>query len=151
MIVQSCICQVSIKNNLSNFLTLSKIFANFGFTIVNVSLFRLLYFACGGCYKYHVIIVSIVTTHFNHVTLMHPSKNVKGVLAVQVLSLQGLLHSRSSSFCRKCPCSLEFGHTCSKRNLPKNSVLIFHETACIKRQSFSKAFHQSKLALISKV
>ena len=40
MFVQSYISQVSIKNNRRKFLTLIKIFANFDFTIVNVSLLR---------------------------------------------------------------------------------------------------------------
>ena len=39
MFVHSYIFQKSIKNNLTKFLILSKLFANFDFTIVNVSKF----------------------------------------------------------------------------------------------------------------
>ena len=39
MFVQSCICQISIKKNSTKFLTLSKFFANFGFTIVKSHFF----------------------------------------------------------------------------------------------------------------
>ena len=38
MFFQSRICQESIKNNSTKFLTLSKLFANLDFKIVNVSL-----------------------------------------------------------------------------------------------------------------
>ena len=57
MSVQNCICQVSIKNNSTKFLILSKLVANFDFTIVNILLFCYHYFAYGACYKYQIITV----------------------------------------------------------------------------------------------
>ena len=63
VLIQRCLFIVAfvkyqnIKNNTTKFLTLSKLLANFDFTIVNASLFREHYFAYGGCYKYHIITV----------------------------------------------------------------------------------------------
>ena len=48
-------CQVSIKINSAKFLFLNKLFINFDFPIVNVSLFCQHCFAYGPCYKYYVI------------------------------------------------------------------------------------------------
>ena len=63
MFAQSCIYQISIKNILTKFLTLSRCFANFDLRI-NVSLFCPHHFAHGGCYKYHLItLITFSTTH----------------------------------------------------------------------------------------
>ena len=78
--VQSCICQISIKKNSTKFLTLSKFFANFGFTIVKS------HFFANITLSMEVVInitsqSSIIIACFNHVPHILP-KQVKGVSAV---------------------------------------------------------------------
>ena len=80
MFVQSCICQISIKKNSTKFLTLSKFFANFGFTIVKSQFFANITLSM------EVVInitsqSSIIIACFNHVPHILP-KQVKGVSAV---------------------------------------------------------------------
>ena len=86
MSVQSCICQVSIKNYLRKFLTLKKMFPNFDSTIAKV--YNCNFFVnITLCMEVAVNITlssqsSITITCFNHVAHKHSSKKVKGVLAV---------------------------------------------------------------------
>ena len=83
MFVQSYICQVSVKNNSTKFLTLSKLFANFDFLILQlltshsfVNITLRIEVAINITLSQSLITIA----WFNYVAHKHSSKNVKGVL-----------------------------------------------------------------------
>ena len=87
MFVQYYLCQVRIKNNSTKFLTLSKLFANFDFTVVNVS-FNI---ALRMELAINIILSqsSINMTCFNRAAHKHSSKKFK-----RCLSTVGLIKMR---------------------------------------------------------
>ena len=82
MFVQSCICPVSIKNDSTNFLTLSKFFANLDFTGVNVSVCVNITLRMEVAISIALSQSSITITCFDRVAHKPFFKKVKGGLGV---------------------------------------------------------------------
>ena len=132
MFVQNCICQLSIRIIQWIF----SLWVNFLLSLILQSLTSDFFVSIALCMmepatNFTLPQSSIIIICFNHVAHKHSSKKVKIVLAVyrSYKNLHRLLHSRSSNFWRKCPCTSKF----EARNLLKYRVRIFHEIVCIKR------------------
>ena len=83
--VQSCVSQVSIKNNSTKFLTLSQLFANSDFIILTSHFFFSITLSMEVTINITLSQSLIIIKCFNHVAHKHFSKKVKGVLTVKVL------------------------------------------------------------------